>query len=73
VKPNTSTSHNALFETQDFTHRYQRNCSQRGVATLCRLQLMKTSLLTLALVALFSAPLPALAAGNNQPFRQTTW
>ena len=30
-------------------------------------QRMKTSLLTLALVALFSAPLPALAAGNNQP------
>ena len=29
--------------------------------------MMKTSLLTLALVALFSAPLPALAAGKNQP------
>jgi hypothetical protein len=28
---------------------------------------MKTSLLTLAFVALFSAPLPALAAGENQP------
>lgn len=28
---------------------------------------MKTSLLTLALVALFSAPLPALAADKNQP------
>ena len=28
---------------------------------------MKTSLLTVALVTLFSAPLPALAAGKNQP------
>ena len=29
--------------------------------------MMKTSLLTLALVALCSAPLPALSAGKNQP------
>ncbi len=29
--------------------------------------MMKTSLLTVALVTLFSAPLPALAAGKNQP------
>ena len=29
--------------------------------------MMKTSLLTVALVPLFSAPLPALAAGKNQP------
>src|SRR5512139_3299979 len=29
--------------------------------------MMKNSLLTLALVALFAAPLPALAAGENQP------
>ncbi|MHB8896778.1 MAG: DUF6288 domain-containing protein, partial [Candidatus Geothermincolia bacterium] len=35
--------------------------------TLWGLQLMKTSLLTVALVTLFSAPLPALAAGKNQP------
>ena len=38
-----------------------------GLKQLKMVQPMKTSLLTLALVALFSAPLPALAAGNNQP------
>ena len=34
---------------------------------LKRHQLMKTSLLSLALVAFFAAPVPALAAGKGQP------
>ena len=38
-----------------------------GLKQLKMVQPMKTSLLTLTVVALFSAPLPALAAGDNQP------